>query len=584
MQHLSEKWLRIFNYYYILYCVGTVGVYVYFVFEQGTLSVKNVDSFGASFTTATFAAACVLYNLFLLRSVRRYNLWLAYVISFVLCGIANSAAIEVSLGSAGGWFFAINAYIIGTTSVVLGPIVAIAVMGIICIVYAMTVAGTTTPTGLGVMGDGIALFFRILVSSVLLFVLRNKFEDPDQSKKNYIERYFVTNEIVGLLTDSISDGIIIIDQNEIVRSINPAALELLDQESKNVTDLNYRSVLKLKNANETDVDPDNEPVLHALKTGKSTSKELLLFVPGKQEIFIDVTVSVIANPQTHETYGAVIILRDVSKKKKEEAARSEFISTASHEMRTPVAAIEGFIELALNDRVSTIDARARKYLEKARSSTQHLGRLFQDLLVSAKAEDGRLSNHPAVIDLGEVLEQQAEMSKMAAQQKGLQLEFVISSGEHATKHENLKVIKPIYYVFADPDRIREVASNLIDNALKYTPHGKVTVGVTGNNEVVQFFIRDTGVGISQEDIPHLFQKFYRVDSSDTRTTGGTGLGLFICKEIADLYHGRVWAESVKGQGTTFYVNLPRMSSSQAEMAKAKTESQQVQQTVNKPTP
>jgi len=117
---------------------------------------------------------------------------------------------------------------------------------------------------------------------------------------------------------------------------------------------------------------------------------------------------------------------------------------------------------------------------------------------------------------------------------------------------------------ADPDRMREVITNLFDNACKYTDQGKISLGLTGNDSVVQLYIRDTGAGIAPEDIPHLFQKFYRVDNSATRTIGGTGLGLFICRKIVELYQGRIWVESTMGSGSTFYINLPRLTTQKAE--------------------
>ena len=121
---------------------------------------------------------------------------------------------------------------------------------------------------------------------------------------------------------------------------------------------------------------------------------------------------------------------------------------------------------------------------------------------------------------------------------------------------NSKVIQPLYYVYADADRLREVVTNLFDNAVKYTASGKVSIGITGNNDVVQFYVRDTGVGIPTEDIPHLFEKFYRVDNTATRSVGGTGLGLFICRKIVELYQGGIWTERELGKGSSFFVSLP----------------------------
>jgi len=255
----------------------------------------------------------------------------------------------------------------------------------------------------------------------------------------------------------------------------------------------------------------------------------------------------------------VAVFRDIAKEKEEEAQRSDFISTASHEMRTPLAAIEGYLALSLNPKTAQIDDKARNYLEKASNSTKHLGELFRDLLTSSKAEDGRLISYAAVVEIGEILEQVAEAAKFPAKNKGLQLSYSVS----ADSTSGDKVVRPLYYGYVDPNRIREVFQNIIDNAIKYTNEGQVMVRLTGDNSVIQIQVQDSGVGIPPGDIPHLFQKFYRVDNSSTRTVGGTGLGLFICKKITELYNGRLWVESEYGKGSTFFINLPRLNAQQA---------------------
>lgn len=573
MQHLSEKWLKIFNYYHVLFSIYFVVIFAYFAIDQKTIQIVKDNPLGANLASAIFASICIIYSLLILRFVKKYNIWLAYLISFLLILAATSFATEQTLKSSITYLYLINNYIMGLEAVIFGPIVALASMGIITIIFSMTIANSTTPTIFGKTGDTIIFITRILFIGLLTYLVRNKYEE-DADKHNFVSQYFVNNKTVGLLTNSISDGVIIIDRNEIIKLANPEALKILNQKAKDILDLNYRSVLKLKTASGQIISAEEDPISKAMQSNNSFNNEFMLSSADNPELYIDLNVSVIFNDQTQEIYGAIIILRDVSNRKKEEETRSEFISTASHEMRTPVAAIEGYIELALNQKVSTIDANARKYLEKAKNSSQHLGSLFQDLLASAKAEDGRLSNHPIVFELGELLEQQAEMSKMVAQQKNLELEFVISSEQQTNKHKNIKTLKPLYYVIADPNRIREVANNLIDNAMKYTPSGKITIGITGDSDVVQFFIRDTGIGISKDNIGHLFQKFYRVDSSDTRVTGGTGLGLFISKEIIDLYHGNIWAESENNNGTTFFVNLPRLNNIQAEATLANQQREQ----------
>ncbi len=147
-------------------------------------------------------------------------------------------------------------------------------------------------------------------------------------------------------------------------------------------------------------------------------------------------------------------------------------------MRTPVAAIEGYLALALNEKVASIDFKAREYLTKAQEATRHLGTLFQDLLTSAKAEDGRLVSHPQVVEIGEMLRGLTQDLKFIAEKHGLETEFVIGSSSvvKTTSEEKggERQVSPLYYAFVDPDRIREVITNLYDNAVKYTNEGKVT--------------------------------------------------------------------------------------------------------------
>jgi two-component system, OmpR family, sensor histidine kinase VicK len=281
---------------------------------------------------------------------------------------------------------------------------------------------------------------------------------------------------------------------------------------------------------------------------------------NKRQTPISIVVSPITAKEGEQAEIAVGVFRDISKEKAEEAQRSDFISTASHEMRTPVAAIEGYLSLAMNDKIAKIDSNARNYMIKALDSTHHLGQLFQDLLTSSKAEDGRLQSNPVVVEMGEIVQEITEASRFKASERRLSLNFVVSSDKEISGG---KIVRPFYYSFVDPTRMAEVLQNLIDNAIKYTPEGSIQVRLTGDAQTVQIQIQDTGGGIPTEDIPHLFQKFYRVDSSATRTVGGTGLGLFICRKIVELYNGKIWVESQLGKGSTFFINLPRLTSEQA---------------------
>jgi PAS domain S-box-containing protein len=376
-----------------------------------------------------------------------------------------------------------------------------------------------------------------------------------------------------IILNTIEDGVVLVDDQQTIRLFNPGATNITGWKREEAEGLDWRLVFKFVNNKGEATGESETPLSKAYTSGLSVrDNNANINTKSGNTGAINFSVSPLLDNSKKVT-GLVGIFRDVSEERREEAQRAEFISTASHEMRTPVAAIEGYLSLALNDKVATIDSRAKDFLQKAHASTQHLGQLFQDLLTSAKAEDGRLTNHPKVVELGAYLEQLTSDLRFSAQKKNLFVEFLIGNSGviDASTPVTLgaeKIIRPLYYTTADPDRLREVITNLFDNACKYTDQGKIDLGLTGNDSVVQLYIRDTGAGIPPEDIPHLFQKFYRVDNSATRTIGGTGLGLFISRKIVELYQGRIWVESTIGKGSTFYINLPRLTTQRAEQLMA----------------
>jgi two-component system, OmpR family, sensor histidine kinase VicK len=375
-----------------------------------------------------------------------------------------------------------------------------------------------------------------------------------------------------IILKSIEDGVVLVDNQKVIQLFNPGAANITGWPVNEAQGIGYQAVIKLVDEKNQPYSEENHPFARAFSSGQIVRDNTAVLVSrNDKQLPVSISVTPLFDDEK-QVSGAVAILRDETQERQEEKQRAEFISTASHEMRTPVAAIEGYLALAMNDKVATIDGRAHDYLEKAHASTQHLGKLFQDLLTSAKAEDGRLSSHPVVVEIGSFLEQLVDSLRFAAEKKGLLTEFALGSNQtiDASKgnQAGTKTIKPLYYVKADPDRLREVVTNIFDNAVKYTDSGKVTIGLTGDDQVVQFYVRDTGPGIPAEDIPHLFQKFYRVDNSTTRTIGGTGLGLFICRKIVELYQGRIWVESAIGKGSTFFINLPRLSTSEASQLQA----------------
>lgn len=357
--------------------------------------------------------------------------------------------------------------------------------------------------------------------------------------------------------NAINDGVVSVDTQGVIQLINPAAQRIIGWGQDDAVGLSYKSVVKLNDKADKPIEPAEDPVAKVVATNQEVrSDEFSITTEAGKKILLSLVVSPIGTPST----GAIMVFRDITKEKSEEREQAEFISTASHEMRTPVASIEGYLGLALNPATATIDEKARDYIQKAHESAQHLGRLFQDLLDVSKAEDGRMTNNPSVVDMVEYVGDVVDGLKPKAVEKGLT--FIYKPAPDGQLNE--RTVAPVYYAHVDNDHLREVISNLVENAVKYTPKGDVVIDVGGDETHVRISVQDSGIGIPTEDIPHLFQKFYRVDNSDTREIGGTGLGLYLCRRLAELMGGQIKVESEYKKGSTFTLELPRIDHTEAQ--------------------
>ncbi len=367
---------------------------------------------------------------------------------------------------------------------------------------------------------------------------------------------------------AIADGVVSVDSKGVIQLFNPAAQRLLGWGSADAIGLDYRSVLRLLDSHDAPPIEANDPIHQALNSNSQTSvNNFRLQTIDSGKAFV---ASITTTPIGESGSGAIIVFRDITHENEEERQQAEFISTASHEMRTPVASIEGYLGLVLNPATATIDARAQDYIGKAQAAAKHLGRLFQDLLDVTKADDGRLANNPTVVEVVPFVHDIILGQLPTAQAKGLDVRFPPQpdlTGTQQREDALNRTLSPVYYVNLDADHLREVVGNLVENAIKYTLQGTVIVDIQPDDDALVISVQDSGIGIPKEDLPHLFQKFYRVDNSDTREIGGTGLGLYLSRKLAEALGGKLWVESVYKQGSTFYLKLPRIESSEAEQLK-----------------
>ena len=383
------------------------------------------------------------------------------------------------------------------------------------------------------------------------------FSSDNKARKNIPNELNEVADKSEVVINAIGDGVIAIDNKGVVRLINPAAQNIIGVGKQDAISLNYKSVFHMLDQKNEVIDIANDPIQQVLNLNQQlrTNDTTVLTNSGKK-----ITVSLVISPVGDIGSGVIAVFRDITKEKAEERGQAEFISTASHEMRTPVASIEGYLGLAINPQTATIDERARNFIIKAHEAAEHLGHLFQDLLDISKADDNRLPNKPKIIDIVKFTNDILQGMVPKAKEKNIVLTFNPVQGSNERRH-----ITPVYYVNLDGDHIREVINNLIENAIKYTKAtGTVLVDITGSDDRIVMSVKDNGIGIPNEDISHLFQKFYRVDDKNTREVGGTGLGLYLCRRLVEIMGGRIWVESKYNKGSTFFVDLPRISNQEAE--------------------
>jgi len=373
-----------------------------------------------------------------------------------------------------------------------------------------------------------------------------------------------------LVIRSIREGVLIVDASGNIALANPMASIMLGRSIDELVGLNYSANIILQDKAGIRVDEKSDPIANAIRTGENAERrDLTLVTIGSNKT---TPISLIITPTNGPNSSVVVTFRDIAKELSEERERMDFISTASHEMRTPVASIEGYLGLAMNPATATIDARAMQYLGKAHESSQHLGRLFQDLLDTTKMDDGQIKAHMEPVELVSTVKQYAETQVPNIQAKGLTYQF----GADGVEQGGLS-IQQLIYANIDRDFLQEILNNLIENAIKYTKAGGITVNVKADEHNVHIIVADTGIGIPRDEINHIFQKFYRVDNSDTREIGGTGLGLALVKQRVELMNGKIWAESEQGKGSRFIVMLPRLSKETYDQQRFLFENQQKMQ-------
>jgi signal transduction histidine kinase len=222
--------------------------------------------------------------------------------------------------------------------------------------------------------------------------------------------------------------------------------------------------------------------------------------------------------------------------------RSRFLSTLSHELRTPLNAVIGLADLIESEVVGPINETQKDYMSRIRNSAWYQQSMIEDILSFTRAEAGRVQLRLETIDLGELAREVAEMFDQAVRKKGLELRIEISSDRLAAQ--------------VDPGKLRQIMTNLVGNAIKYTTKGSITIRIETAEDEIRLSVHDTGIGIDDTQLEEIFEPFVQVDPSNTTAAGGAGLGLAVCRRLAELMNGSVEVDSTLGSGSVFTVRIP----------------------------
>jgi signal transduction histidine kinase len=250
--------------------------------------------------------------------------------------------------------------------------------------------------------------------------------------------------------------------------------------------------------------------------------------------------------RVEEKIGTLIILRDITREKTIERLKTEFVSISAHQLRTPLSAVKWTLRMILDEDLGEISKEQREFLEKTYLSNERMIHLINDLLNITRIEEGRFLYNVKSQDIIEIAEGIISPVKEVAQRKGLRFEFQKSKTE-------------IPKLELDPEKISLVFQNLLDNAVHYTKTGglvKISIDCLKNKKEILISVKDTGIGISKAQQKRVFTRFFRGTNAIKTETQGTGLGLFIAKNIVEAHGGRIWFESKENKGTTFYFTLP----------------------------
>jgi PAS domain S-box-containing protein len=447
-------------------------------------------------------------------------------------------------------------YILIVTGFYFGKKWGVSMLGISFLYTLVHVVTTETDMEVALQNHAV-VFFSLVVSGIGGYYISKEVQEirkQNKSLTNVADKLTAEKSQDEAVLSAIADGVYAVDMDRNLVLLNKAAQGLTNWEEKDALGLKCWNVMKLKNEQDVSVCEKDCPALAVWNTGEAVFRSDTCFVNRKSKKRLQISSSY-APIKDYEgkMAGAICVFRDITKEKEVERLRNEFVSTASHELRTPITATEGYLSIVTDSGLVKIDDKGKEFVGKAKATLLSMSKLIQNLLAVTKIEEGKLETNVTNFSLKDLASEVIDVFAPKAKEKGITLNFQQSKDPTL---QGKKVVGRSLNVHADREMIREVLNNLIENAIKFTTTGGVTVSIEYDQEYATVDVEDTGMGMPADAQKHLFEKFYRVDNTATREVGGTGLGLYITRSIIETFGGRIWVESQPKKGSKFHFTVP----------------------------
>jgi PAS domain S-box-containing protein len=353
--------------------------------------------------------------------------------------------------------------------------------------------------------------------------------------------------------DSVGEGVVTTDKSGIIRQINPAGLKILGYKEREVVGQWFQKVLVVVDENGQEVDLMHRPYTQATLSRKSVTSKIYYRTKSGGSVPVVVTVSnILTNGRPN---GAVEIFRDITNEQEFDQLKSEFISLASHQLRTPLTAISTYTHMLIGGFKGDMKDGQLEFLNTILASADRMSNLIDTLLSVSRLESGSIGVNISNVNATQVVSKAKQELWPLAKAKR---QFLI------TKAPDEEV-----FIHTDELLLTEVCTNLISNAIKYTPaEGKITIELKTTNQGITLSVNDTGYGIPAHLQRRVFSKFFRAPNILHEESVGTGLGLYLVKEITDSIGGTIWFKSKENKGSNFIVNIPDRPAKQTAPARA----------------